>query len=330
MARKEGQKLKLIKLKEIFTRYTDQDHPLSVPQLVDRLEKEGIQAERKSLYDDIEALQALGCNIELQRGRGGGYYLAEGEFQMAELKMLVDAIQASRFITKRKSNMLIEKLEKFTSVYQENQLRRQVLVSGRIKSTEESIYYNVDALHRAIDQGCQITFKYRNWNMDKRLVERKDGAAYRVSPWALVWESGNYYLVAYNAEEQRLRHFRVDKMAKVNLLENKPREGAAAYREFNVTTYVQQTFGMFGGTETKVTLRCENKMVGAMIDRFGTDPILVPQEDGEHFHMTVTVQTSPQFYGWVAGFNGAVEVIGPEKARAEMAETVKKLYEQYK
>lgn len=330
MARKEKQKLKLIKLGEIFTRHTDQNHPLSVPQLVDMLAAEGVQAERKSLYDDIATLQELGYNIELQRGRGGGYYLAEGQFELAELKMLVDAIQASRFITKRKSNKLIEKLEKFTSTYQENELRRQVLVSGRIKSPEENIYYSVDALHRAIDQGHQITFKYRNWNMDKRLVERHGGALYQVSPWALVWENGNYYLVAYLAEKEQLRHFRVDKMWRVNVLENTHREGAEAYRKFNVTDYVQQMFGMFNGAETKVTLRCENEMVGAMIDRFGTGPILVPQEDGEHFNITVTVQISEQFYGWVAGFGGKVEVISPENARQKMAETVCKLYEQYK
>ena len=328
MPRKEGQKRKLLALLEIFIRRTDPEHPLSVPQLVELLGEAGIQAERKSLYDDIAALQELGYAIELQRGRGGGYYLAEGPFELAELKLLVDAIQASRFITRRKSNRLIEKLEKFTSVYRENELRRQVLVSGRVKAQDESIYYWVDTLHKAIDRGRQITFQYRNWNLDKRLAARRDGRLYQVSPWALVWESGNYYLVAYS--EGGLRHYRVDKMTQVTLLENTPREGAAEYSRFDVTAYIKGMFGMFRGEETLVTLRCENGMANAMIDRFGTEPILVPQEDGEHFNIQVRIQPSPQFYGWVAGFGGQVEVLSPPAVRREMAETAQKLAEQYR
>lgn len=329
MPRKEGQKRKLMALVEIFTRRTDPEHPLSVPQLVALLEAQGIQAERKSLYDDIATLQEMGYAIELRRGRRGGYYLAEGVFEMAELKLLVDAIQASRFITRRKSTRLIEKLEKFASTYQESQLRRQVLVSGRVKAQEEGIYYGVDALHRAIDQGRQITFVYRQWNVNKRLVERHDGKLYQVSPWALVWESGNYYLIAY-LPEKGLRHFRVDKMNKVTVLENTTREGKEEYRNFDVTTYVQQLFGMFNGEERKVTLRCENELAGAIIDRFGTGPILVPREDGKHFDVTVPVQVSPQFYGWVAGFGGGIEVISPGEVRRGMADAVSKLYEQYR
>ena len=317
MPKQEGQKSKLLTLLRILEQKTDEEHLLNVPQLVQLLEQQGILAERKSIYSDIDTLRSLGFDIQLRRGRGGGYWLASRTFELSELKLLVDAVQASKFITKAKSRELIKKLERFTSRYQEDELQRQVLVSGRYnKASDERIYYSVDALHRAIFEKRQITFTYREWNMEKRLVARHNGKLYCVSPWALVWENGNYYLIAYS--EGKLKNYRVDKIAHVELLDA-DREGAEAYAQFDVNQYVQQMFDMFGGKEENVTLLCDKKLVGAIIDRFGTGPILIPCEDGEHFRVHVQVQVSPRFFGWVAGFDGGVQIAAPASVRRKMA-----------
>ena len=331
MPRKEGQKRKLLVLLEILARETDEKHPLSVPQLVEKLQEHGIEAERKSVYGDLNTLNSLPdapYEIVQLRGRGGGYYMTDMLFELAELKLLVDAVYASKFITARKSKTLIDKLGQFTSRYRQAELDRKVLVSGRIKSTDEKILYTVDALHMAITAGEQVQFKYCEWSLEKNMVPRHDGQLYQVSPWVLVWENGNYYLIAYT--EGRLKHYRVDKMQNVHQLAGSKREGSAEYAEFDVNTYMQQMFGMFNGPLKKVTLLCENRFAGAMIDRFGTGPILNPCEDGEHFTMTAEIQVSPQFFGWVAGFGTGVVVAGPPEVRAEMKKTLDRLQELYR
>ena len=331
MPRKEGQKRKLLVLLEILARETDEKHPLSVPQLVEELQEHGVVAERKSVYDDLNTLNNLPDSkyeIVQQRGRGGGYYMTETPFELAELKLLVDAVYASKFITARKSKILIDKLGQFTSKYRQAELDRKVLVSGRIKSTDEKILYTVDALHAAITAGQQVQFKYCDWNLQKRMTPRHDGQLYRVSPWVLVWENGNYYLIAYT--EGRLKHYRVDKMQNVHQLPDTTREGAEEYANFDVNVYMQQMFGMFNGPLKRVTLLCENRFAGAMIDRFGTGPILTPCPDGEHFTMTAEIQVSPQFFGWVAGFGTGVVVSGPPEVRAEMKKTLDQLQELYR
>ena len=240
MPRKEGQKRKLLVLLQILARETDENHPLSVPQLVEKLQEHGVDAERKSVYGDLNTLNSLpGAPYEIVqlRGRGGGYYMTDALFELAELKLLVDAVYASKFITARKSKILIDKLGQFTSRYRQEELDRKVLVSGRIKSTDEKILYTVDALHRAITAGEQVQFKYCDWNLQKKMTPRHDGQLYRVSPWVLVWENGNYYLIAYT--EGRLKHYRVDKMQGVHQLPGTAREGASEYAAFDVDTYMQ-------------------------------------------------------------------------------------------
>ena len=331
MPRKEGQKRKLLVLLQILARETDEKHPLSVPQLVEKLQEQGIEAERKSVYNDLDTLNTLpGAPYEIVqlRGRGGGYYMTDVQFELAELKLLVDAVYASKFITARKSKVLIDKLGQFTSRYRQEELDRKVLVSGRIKSTDEKILYTVDALHAAITAGEQVQFKYCEWNLQKKMTPRHGGQTYCVSPWVLVWENSNYYLIAYT--EGRLKHYRVDKMQSVHQMPGTRREGADEYAAFDVNTYMQQMFGMFNGPRRQVTLLCENRFAGAMIDRFGTGPILNPSADGEHFTMTVTVQVSPQFFGWVAGFGPGGVLAGPPEVRAEMKRTLDTLQELYR
>ena len=321
-------KLKLLYLVRIFSQETDDEHGLTLKQIADRLEAYGVQAERKTLYQDFEDLRHYGYDIiSEQSGRSTLYHLGAREFELPELKLLVDSVQAAKFITNRKSRELIRKLEGMVSQYQARQLHRQVLIAGRVKTMNESIYYNIDRLHEAINGNRQIRFQYFQWNVKKEAALRRDGAFYRVSPWALTWDDENYYLVAYDAGDDRIKHYRVDKMLRIRTT-SECRQGVERFREFDMPRYAKSLFGMFGGEETDVTVRGENRMVGVFIDRFGKD-IPVAPVDGEHFETTFRVALSQQFLGWIIGLGGGVRVVGPEKVVERLREEARSLTERY-
>lgn len=322
MPRSEGQKIKLICLLKIFFRYTDEKHRITVPQILELLAAQGISAERKSIYNDIDSLRELGFDIIQQRGRGGGYYLASRPFQLPELKLLVDSVQASRFITRKKSDQLIKVLSQFASEYEAQDLKRQVFASSRVKGMNESIYYNVDALHTAIAENKQVSFVYQEWNLEKKKVARRGGGSYQVSPWALLWEEENYYLVAWD-QAKGMRHYRVDKMASINLLDA-PRLGAEAFDPQQMRDYAKPMFSMFGGSPTHVELRCENAMIGPMLDRFGPEVTIV-RHDGGFFTLYTDVVVSPPFFGWIFGFGGKVEIVGPAPVRQQFYQALKNM-----
>ncbi len=319
MSRKEGQKAKLLVLLAIFQEHSDEHHRLSVPQLSKMLEKQGVPSERKSIYADIDALRDAGYEIELVRGPGGGYYLDTRTFELPELEILVDAIQNSKFITQKKSARLIKKLAGFASKYQASALSRQVFISGRVKSMNEGAYYNVDALHHAIAENKMVQFTYWTHNLAGRKVPRTPKTIYEVSPWALAYENGNYYLIAYQtyAAPHGMRHYRVDKMSKVTPL-TATRTGQEVYLAFDLAAYTKKMFGMYHGKDARVTLRCQNSLMDAMIDRFGHDFMPLAEADGAHFHFDVAVSVSPQFFGWVCGFGGGVEIAAPAEVKTEM------------
>ncbi len=301
----------------IFEQKTDEKHLLNVPQLVELLEQQNILCERKSVYNDIETLKALGYDIQLQRGRCGGYWLASRPFELSELKLLVDAVQSSKVISARTSNRLIRKLEKLCSNYEGSQLQRQVYVDGRPKSDSATLLYSIDALHTAINAGHLVRFKY------------KKGDAYDVrvvSPWQLAWDNGCYYLIAYQDEKMPgdIRHYRVDRMKDVNVLDVS-RRGMAQFREFNLPAYLKKHFNMFGGPEYRVTLRCTSDLKDAMEDRFGKDIFIMPEDDGEHFHFDAPICVSQQFYGWVCGFGGKIEVIAPAEVRNGLHDMIEQI-----
>ena len=318
MPKQEGQKSKLLTLLRIFEQKTDEEHRLNVPQLVELLEQQGILAERKSIYSDIETLRSLGYEIQLQRGRGGGYWLASRTFELSELKLLVDAVQSSKVVSARTSSRLIHKLEALCSDYEGTQLQRQVYVDGRPKSDSQTLLYSIDALHSAINAGRMVRFRYK-----------ADGTR-TVSPWQLAWDGGCYYLIAYQDEKSPagIRNYRVDRMAGVTVLAE-ARRGRAEFRGFDLPAYLRKHFNMFGGTEYRVTLRCSADLEAAMKDRFGKSILLVPEADGR-FHFDVPVCVSPQFYGWVCGFGGKVEVTAPEEVRQGMRDAAKTLAKLHK
>ena len=319
MARSSFQKLKILYVMDYLLKRSDENHPVTVAQLIGELESHGISAERKSIYDDLESLREYGLDI-LQTGSGknSGYYVASHEFELPELKLLVDSVQSSKFITYKKTLSLIKKIESLTSVYDAQLLRRQLYVKNRIKTMNESIYYNVDELHRGIAENRKIRFHYFEYTVRKERRFRRDGAWYVLSPYALSWDDENYYLVGFDSEAGIIKHFRVDKMADIQVTEE-PRDGEEIYAALDMGVYARKTFGMFTGEETSVRLRFEKDLVGAVIDRLGRDVMLVP--DGEdHFTVRTDVIVSPQFFAWVLGFGNKAKILEPESVVRKLRE----------
>ena len=292
----ENQKLKMLYLVQLFSRETDDTHKLTMPEIISKLAADGVNADRKTLYQDFEELRRFGFDIISEKdGRNFYYYLGSRDFELPELKLLVDSVQSSKFITDKKSGQLIKKLESLVSRYEGSQLHRQVIIAGRVKTMNESIYYNVDKIHAAIGADRQIRFKYFDWNLKKEMEPRYGGRWYQLSPWALMWDDEKYYLVAYDSKHETIIHYRVDKMTQIGILDEK-REGHEAFSKFNIAHYTNTLFGMYAGDETKVTIEAENRLVSVFIDRFGKDIIIAPVDEG-HFRTTVTVAVSNQFFG---------------------------------
>ena len=324
----DNQKLKMLWLQKILTEETDAEHALSAQEIIEKLESHGISADRKTLYRDLEALERFGIEIlRQQTGRNVFYRAGSRLFELPELKLLVDSVQAAKFITERKSRSLIRKLESLASVHEAKYLHRQVLIAGRVKTVNESIYYNVDMLHEAINTGKQVRFQYSQWNVKKKTELRRGGAWYQVSPWSLMWDDENYYLVAYHAEDQSIRHYRVDKMVHLSVT-RLPREGKEQFREFDAAKYTRQVFGMFGGEVMRVSLEGRADMVGVLIDRFGKDITVIPEEGGR-FSAQVEAAVSRPFIGWIVSLGDGVRITGPEALVERMREEARRLSECY-
>ena len=312
MAKGANQKLKALYILELLRKESDEEHPVPMKRILSYLEQSGVKAERKSVYSDIEALQTMGYDVMYQ-AKPSGYYLGEREFELPELKLLVDAVQASKFITEKQSNQLIRKLEQFTSRHEADRLQRQVRVRDRIKSANFSTLYLVDDIHQAIHGDYAISFVYLEWNRNKELVPRHEGKRYVVSPWMLLWEDENYYLLAYDHEAAIIKYFRVDKMKEISG-EDGPRQGQQEFLQMDPDDLSKKTFGMFAGEKKRVELIFENDLIGVAIDRFGKD-ILVFDEDENHFRTTVEVNISGQFYGWLTGVGSGVKIAAPKEER---------------
>lgn len=324
MAKSKNQKAKLLYLLDILRKQTDENHSVTTLEISEELSRQDIKCERKTVYADIECLTDYGFDIVSDKGH---YYMASREFEIAELKLLVDAVQSSKFITVKKSQQLIRKLSSMVSKYDSNKLNRQVYVSGRVKTMNESIYYNVDKLHSAMNNNHEITFKYFEWNYKKEKNLRHNGKIYRVSPWALSWDDENYYLVSYDAEGEMIRHFRVDKMIEITEQKSE-RRGKDTFAEFDSAIYSKQTFGMFSGKPELVTLLCNKRLAGVMIDRFGNDITMLSVSD-ECFELTVKVTVSPPFLSWVCQFGGDVKIVSPAAVQDKLKELAERIISSY-
>lgn len=328
MPKGSNQKLKLYRLAQIMLENTDDDHYITMPEIMSALEAYEVTADRRTIYADLKDLEALGIEVEGEPVGGGyRYHVVERPFELPELKLLVDAIQSSKFITERKTNALIRKLEKLVSKYEAMKLQRQVYVSGRIKTMNESIYYTVDTIHNAISENRKIRFQYFQWNVKKEMELRHDGAYYHISPWGLSWDAENYYLIGYDSEAGKIKHYRVDKMLRLQMSDEK-REGKEHFKKLDMADYAKKSFGMFGGREEKVKLLVENTLAGVIIDRFGKDIMLIPSDE-EHFTVNVDVHVSTQFFGWIISLGERVKILGPKEVVAQMKEEIQRLARQY-
>ena len=328
MAKSYNQKIKLLFLMDLFMQRTDMEHTISMKEIISELEKNEISGARKSIYSDIETLKEYGLEIEYRKEQPEGYYLAERTFELAELKLLVDAVQSSKFITEKKSRSLIKKLEGLTSYYEAGQLRRQVYVADRVKTMNESIFYNVDKLQNAILSNRQIVFEYTKWGMTDRIKLLNKGKIYRVSPWMLSWTDENYYLIAYDNEQGIIKHFRVDKMLRVELI-NEMRLGKEAYDRIDPAIYSKNMFGMFSGKNEMLSIQIPEYLLGAFIDRFGKD-ISVRKIDNEKYVVHIQAIISEQFFGWLTGLGKDVIILSPQKSVQEYKGYLKSILGNYK
>lgn len=327
VAKSSNQKLKIIYIYDYFMKYTDEDHRITVPDIISYLQNLGIKAERKSIYDDIEALRTYGADIIKTQGRSGGYYLASRTFELPELKLLVDSVQSSKFITHKKTDMLIRKLESLASVYEARQLQRQVYITNRVKRDNEAVYYNIDAIHRGIAQNRKISFRYFEYSVKKEKVFRKSGERYVVSPIALVWDDENYYLVAYDSDAGFVKHFRCDKISEPEVSDDK-REDKEKYGNIDVASYGDKIFGMFSGSEKRVVLKFDNSLAGVVIDHFGREIPIIESGEGQ-FTVAVNVAVSPQFFGWLLGLGSKAQIIAPDDTVNQMRAYIEDICRMY-
>lgn len=333
MAKSANQKLKLLYLVDILTEESDEEHPLSVADLIERLQRRDIAAERKSIYDDMESLAGYGLDVVTVKGRSNAYFLGERDFQLAEVKLLVDAVQSAKFLTEGKSRELIKKICRLAGRHQGGLLQRQVQVQGRAKTFNERTYYNVDAVHTAMAEDRKIQYYYSEWATDPASPKaysrklRRGGAAYQVSPWTLVWDDEFYYLLAYDEAAGIIKHYRVDKMEKISILKEK-REGRQIFDQLDMVGFSKRMFGMYGGTEENVRMRMHNSLIGVVLDRFGTD-VIIHKSAEEYFTFTAKVVVSPQFFSWLFGFGSKAQVLAPENVVQQAKQNAQELQNLY-
>ncbi len=313
MANDKKYKGKMIKLERIFARYTDSEHGLTLKQIAEKLKACNDSADRKTLYRDFDDLREAGIEVESKRiGKSTVYFVEDDLFDLAELKILIDSIQASKFITPKKSKQIVTKLKTLTSEYRAKDLAREVIISP-VKAENEAVIYNVDHINDAINKDKQISFQYYSYGVDKRRRPRHEGKIYHVSPWALVYNGDKYYLIAYSTDHpEDLVHYRVDRMDKVNVEEKDNRIGGDYFKKRETKNYLTKTFSMYrGDREENVTFECTNNLADVVIDRFGKDPVFEIIDD-EHFRFSTEIGISNQFYGWVAGIGKNMKIVAPQ------------------
>lgn len=326
---RSNQKLKILFLMKIFMENTDRTHDITLQEIIEKLDVNNVTAERKSLYDDIEQLRLFGMDIRKEQyGKTFHYRLVSRDFELAELKLLVDSVQSAKFITEKKFNELIKKIERLASRHEASQLHRQVYVAGRVKSMNNDIIRNVDAIQQAIGTDVQISFQYFQWNVKKRAELRKNGKRYHISPWGLTRDDENYYMIGYDVEDGIIKHYRVDKMLNVHV-EVMPRDGKQEFRKLDMAAYAKKMFAMFDGEEQMVEILCKNYLAGVMIDRFGRD-VRMLKVDEEQFRVFVNVAVSRHFLGWVMALGEGAKIIGPQSVVDKVGQEIDRLILQYR
>lgn len=321
-----NQKLKLLYLAKILLEKTDEEHTMTVQDMIAELKRFDISAERKSIYDDLENLRLFGLDICSRKTKTTDYFIGGREFELPELKLLVDSVQASKFITHKKSMELISKIEKLTSHANAKKLHRQVFVTNRVKTLNEQIYYNVDIIHDAIADDRKITFQYFDYDLDKKKVYRKNGERYIESPVSLTWDDENYYMITYKEKYNNYTHYRVDKMEHIEPCDERR---MLPDTKFDLSSYAKATFQMFSGTEKDVSILFDNSLVGVVYDRFGVH-VPMSKKGDNHFLCRVKVAVSPQFLSWIMSFGAKAKIVSPADVVDEMQLLLAEISDQYK
>lgn len=303
----------LLLLRQYLHQHTDEQHPVSVTDILAFWQQHGIQAGRKSVYTDIELLQNVGMDIVCVKSSQNKYFVGQRLFELPELKLLVDAVESSRFITEKKSTALIKKLGHLTSTAQAEQLNRRIYMGGTPKPENESIYYNVDTIHNAVQKKQQITFQYFEYTPKKEKILKHDGYKYRFSPYAMIWNRDCYYAVGWSEKHGKIAQFRVDRMTAVEPLE----QAAVQTPDFDPAEYVRKVFGMYPDDLCTAKLLCDNEVMRSVIDRFGEN-VRTETVDEQHFRATVEVAPSPPFFSWVFTFSGKIRIVSPAAVLEKM------------
>ena len=327
MPKNENQKLKLFRIFEILLRESAEDYGVSMSRIISRLAEYGINAERKSIYDDFRALEELGFPVMRLAKRPPEYTLTERIFELPELILLVDAIESSKFITAEQSRVLIKKLGVFAGERTARKLSRSVFVDDRVKTVNKATLYSIDCIHEAINSSKKISFTYFDYDIHKNKILRRGGEKYLVLPKALVWNDENYYLTAFDERDMKMKNFRVDKMSSVSIV-NEPPSEIALEAPFNPAEYSRKVFGMYGGREELVTLEFAERLAGVMIDRFGADVNLYKADSA--CRATVRVMISPTFFSWVFSFGKDMRIVSPVSVKEEYERMLAAVYENQK
>lgn len=334
MPKNSRQKQKLLYILKLLYEKTDENNGVTVSQIIDYLAQQDIKAERKSIYDDIKTLKEFGIDIISTKSTTVHYFLASREFELYELKLLVDAVQSSKFITLKKTNELIAKLETLCGEHDAKKLQRQVVVANRIKSINERIHFNIDSVHEAINSGNKISFYYCQWevtrDMSQKIVKkrRNNGDKYVVSPWSLCWDDENYYLIAYDSKSEKIKHYRIDKMESVDILYKEKRDGRQLFSKFDMAIYSKQIFGMFGGNLVDIKVRFDNSLIGVVVDKFSKNVFVSVNDDGT-FDMSAKVMLSPNFYGWIFALKDKAKILYPQSAKDEFLSYINDIKDNY-
>lgn len=324
MPRSVNQKGKILLIRRMFLERTDPEHKITLEDISNMLSQNGISVERKTLYNDIDELIRQGMDIgKGKEGKNFYYCLLNRDFEFAEIKLLVDSVLSARFISEKKSRELIKKLSGLVSIYEAKNIRKRSVLSNKTKTMSENVFICIDNIQEAIIQNKQIEFSYWQWSVHKdkkEKITRHNDKRYVVSPYSLIWDNENYYLLAYDDESEKMKHYRVDKMKGVEILQEDC-IGSKLYEKIDINDYKTGHFSMFGGEKTRIELLCHKLMAGVIIDRFGKD-VATMEVDSEHFKAYVDVYLSAQFLGWIISLGSGVELIGPDRARNKLKELI--------
>lgn len=329
MATSSAQKLKVLHLMDILREETDPEHGLTMPQLVERLSERGIDAERKSLYRDIETLREFGMDVRALKRQPIQYALCERDFELPQLMLLVDAVQSSRFLSEGASNALVKSVRQLASAEERKALNKQVHVHGRPKRQDQSDFTAVDKLQQAIADKSKVSFRYYRYGAGKERVARKEGASHIVTPMNLTYSDGNYYLVAYSAADGEIRNYRVDRMGQI-METGEPAERNKAIATYDPEETARTAFGMYDGERVVATIRVKSELMNVVVDRFGRDVDARPESDGDRALVTVPVRVSPVLYGWLATLGDGAEVLRPNTLREGFASWLKSTLDMYR